>query len=825
MKNTGLWGAREYVTHPEPISGVELDPRRGWISIISPEMAETVNMVKNPSFEKGTTGWAADVGTIAQSSVNQRRGLVSLRVTPSAGAAKVYYGTAFSVSDELIANVWYTFSIDLLGLAGSVYRIYFADTAGNRVGGYKEIRGKSFWERVSVTYQETANNDRRVYIEQVSGSNGYFYLDGAQLEALAYPTAYFDGDTLPLARSTNTYYYWGAVPHESKSRRLAGTPGGGREVNLLDVGYRVTAIVGLGEMPLNNVSTPNAMGGAYYQRSIPQVREFGIAGSILGETWADISAVRRELIKLIDPLTVPQPITLLFHVLSPLGDSDSEIASIVCVYESGLEMNLSDQTNERVGIIFKSYDPSIYSDNISGLGLAVQEDINAPWGVLEYDGIKWKSLDAGVTWTLGGRQVMVGMDGYLYVATAGGFYKYNQFEKVSVFFTAASMGDPIVQASPDKIYGNVAGQVSSYVPSTDAISAQVDVGGAVRDMLYYGTTLYICGSFTNAGGIPDADRIAAWVNDATLIAVGTGFNGVAEALAISPSGILYAGGSFTATGDSLTTLNRVAQWNGTAWMPIGSGFANGAVYCLMVDKAGALWAGGSFTKAGGSVADYVAKWNGVAWSEVGAGPGFTVYSLAQDAAGKIWATGALYSHMAKTWNGYSWMIPDLYNSSGGTILASSVDIFGDKVYVCHEGTPTNPVGTGFVISTASDNYVSNDGSGVTLPVIKISQAEETTSTIVSIKNKTTGKQLYFNYALSGGEEIVIDCAAGTIQSNLNANIANELGPTVGNLRGFYLANGNNTISAFCFGSGVGEVQAYISWKKTYSSIDYLIRRL
>ncbi|MGB9613419.1 MAG: chitobiase/beta-hexosaminidase C-terminal domain-containing protein, partial [Candidatus Margulisiibacteriota bacterium] len=49
------------------------------------------------------------------------------------------------------------------------------------------------------------------------------------------------------------------------------------------------------------------------------------------------------------------------------------------------------------------------------------------------------------------------------------------------------------------------------------------------------------------------------------------------------------------------------------WQALGSGM-NGSVYALAVDSSGNLYAGGSFTTAGGVSANRIAKWNGSSWS-------------------------------------------------------------------------------------------------------------------------------------------------------------------------------------------------------------------
>ena len=66
---------------------------------------------------------------------------------------------------------------------------------------------------------------------------------------------------------------------------------------------------------------------------------------------------------------------------------------------------------------------------------------------------------------------------------------------------------------------------------------------------------------------------------------------------------LYAGGFFTTAGSD-TNANYIAQWNGSSWSALGSGM-NGIVDALAV-SGGTLYAGGSFTTAGTKVSAYAA---------------------------------------------------------------------------------------------------------------------------------------------------------------------------------------------------------------------------
>jgi hypothetical protein len=89
---------------------------------------------------------------------------------------------------------------------------------------------------------------------------------------------------------------------------------------------------------------------------------------------------------------------------------------------------------------------------------------------------------------------------------------------------------------------------------------------------------------------------------------------VASALALTP-GALYVGGEFTDAG-GIPAADRIATWNGSSWSAVSSPasqIANGRVSAIAV-SGGKVYAGGSFKDAGGNAnADHLAVWNGMSW--------------------------------------------------------------------------------------------------------------------------------------------------------------------------------------------------------------------
>ena len=99
--------------------------------------------------------------------------------------------------------------------------------------------------------------------------------------------------------------------------------------------------------------------------------------------------------------------------------------------------------------------------------------------------------------------------------------------------------------------------------------------------------------------------------------VGGGLNDQVRALNTDLPGQLIAGGRFTDAGGN-PNADRIAVWNGTAWGSLGAADAlPGAasfVNAIAVDGSN-IYAGGSFGDGPGGAPDYLAKWDGVSWQQ------------------------------------------------------------------------------------------------------------------------------------------------------------------------------------------------------------------
>jgi autotransporter-associated beta strand protein len=144
--------------------------------------------------------------------------------------------------------------------------------------------------------------------------------------------------------------------------------------------------------------------------------------------------------------------------------------------------------------------------------------------------------------------------------------------------------------------------------------------------IYIGTVGFLTANFASSG-IVRYDP-----STGLTTSVGGGYPGSGYALDICPSstGLVYVGGTATAAAD------RTAVWNPTTntWAALGTGCDN-TVWALAEDGTGRIWAGGQFTTAGGVAANRLAIWDPATstWSAATAGAtnATQVRSLAYDA--------------------------------------------------------------------------------------------------------------------------------------------------------------------------------------------------
>ncbi|MEY4630279.1 MAG: hypothetical protein RIQ81_399 [Pseudomonadota bacterium] len=157
--------------------------------------------------------------------------------------------------------------------------------------------------------------------------------------------------------------------------------------------------------------------------------------------------------------------------------------------------------------------------------------------------------------------------------------------------------------------------------------------GVIYAMAKSGTTLFVGGDFTSAGGDSSISYVARWSTTATTDAgwasLGGGVNGAVKAMAFAATSLYVTGDNLTSAGGA--SVKNIARWdttNGT-WSALGSagsGVTNGnnSVVGALAVAGTDLYVGGIFTTAGTKSAANIARWDTTktddnGWSPVSTG--------------------------------------------------------------------------------------------------------------------------------------------------------------------------------------------------------------
>jgi hypothetical protein len=196
----------------------------------------------------------------------------------------------------------------------------------------------------------------------------------------------------------------------------------------------------------------------------------------------------------------------------------------------------------------------------------------------------------------------------------------------------------------------------------NAESGPYDSASAVYALDADGADLYVGGEFVVAGGL-DANRIARWNNSSeTWHQVGGGIGGSSFSTRVSAvaaaNGTVYVGGNMEFVGQTSTRANSIASFDGTTWHTMGRGF-NGTVFAIAVDSSGNVYAAGEFTKSGFESTNNIALWDGENWNALGQGTNGKVLALAAGAnalyaSGGFTTAGIQFASGIASWYDESW---------------------------------------------------------------------------------------------------------------------------------------------------------------------------
>lgn len=794
---------------------------QGDFAIITPEA--TINLISNPSVETNITGYTAVAGAIAQTSDDQFRGAFSIEMTPNVGVLDgVYYDITLS------ANTTYTFSCDIKGDIGLTYQIYFADNAGNRLGPVKEFSGLGFWQRQHVIYHEATGAARRVYVVRVSkgaGDSNIFYTDGWQVEAKDHPTTYCDGDVQGFILGQNDFG-WNGTVHASTSFRTDETRAGGLVTRLYDIGFRVTGVVGLGMMPVENIAIDSQLGGEVYQNTISQPRVFSIVGTFLSESRRDLHNKRRGFINMIDfrATPKPQPVVMYYTPMDDCGNVIGEPVRIDCTYQSGLGGQINNNFQERLVVTFTQHKPEIAEVRDRGFSIGRYQFI---------DGTHLFERDNDGNWTA-----------------------HNADDSV---FVVREAPDKTIYVGGDftNIDGVAASRIAQYNPVTGTWSA---LGAGVDDTVYDITfdqsgNVFACGIFLNAGG-GGANRIAMW-NGAAWSALGVGLSGTGYSMAFGSDDQLYVTGSFATAGG--VACNSIARWDGVVWRAVGAGSglqlagpilgsgrqilfsppggniayicggftivdgtsgrnsiikldilsdtftvmssglspASGAEMSTTLD--GTLYVVGGFTTAGGVSAGQVAKWNGYSFSNVGGktGVGATISEIWTDNNDNIHiGTSDFETELGGTSDPYDEIKVARWNGSYWNSLPIHIPTSNPPTEIFFDSNNNMWMGTSIAGSPTNSFITVPDLQTETLTSLKSNSSIDFIVTgqrkLRYIRSRSTDNEIFFNYDIQSDERVIISFQNGldNIESNKAGDIDRIALPGSSYQRAFFKKNTN-----------------------------------
>jgi hypothetical protein len=789
--------------------------------------AERTNLVTNPSFELGTTGWyGTAAGTIRTSAMRQVFGAYAGLVGEATGVDADYFGLYTPVS--LAAGTAYTASAYVrLGpdafSGGSVLAQLGAATANFPVG--------TDWTKVQVGTTTGAAGVGTFWLLANWQTNGTIWADGVVVEAGS-ATTYIDGD--------QDGCQWLGAPHLSQSYRSGQSRAGGSVVPLAALGMRVETHSGVGMPPVVNVAQDRALrDGAEFQRQRATAREFALTATITGTTTADLHTTRRRIIDAIKiDRTSPQEPTRFLYV------GAGGTVAIDAVYNGGLEIEEMGVIDDRVAATFVAHDPMWYGmTDKSGTFEPNRNFVGRPY----FNHIAYRDQN-GVWGSFAGTVRAAGVG-------EGTVYDINTAKPgtiiVSGVFVAAA-GIPACR------------YVAAYYPVNQAWGS-LD-GGTVDGPAYQSMwsadlgTLFVAGEFTSIAGTAGHRGIARWGAAGWGTLAGGSINATAPAMVRDKAGRIVVAGMTLANG---TTTPGIARWDGT-WGTYGGGLPAGVTAENLV-----VYPNNDIVLAGGSsIRRYYARAG--TWGSFGGDPfpSQSFHSMALTEAfdlltigsvGSFWQVrpggGALIGAgfrpkpnaalltarlvplggrsvlstgvgsitpsyplpaNAATWNGYSWLpTVDLKGGPGET--------FGTQIYTATvDASGTLYLGGAFyeVQYYAHPRQIINAGMRAVAPIVRVQQPGVGTARLYQLVNWTTKEALYFDCVLQPGEYITIDLrpSPAAITSSVRGDASDIVMPGC-NPSTWRLAPGTNLVSVFALDGESASVTTSMWWREEHWSAD------
>jgi hypothetical protein len=458
-------------------------PLEGHVFAVLIPIART-NEITNPSFEAGTTNWAAVGGSIARTTSWQASGAAGLQITMSGANDGVRYTSLAITAGEVRAcSCWFQ------GTAGRRYRFQIEDGGAAAVA--RVVITATGLPQQVVWYAAPATTATYyVFVGALAAGADVVYLDAVQVEVIqpgeTYST-YIDGDQAGLIpNQAPPAYGWNGTPHASTSYRSAQTRAGGMVMPLSYYNFLLTAIIGLGLAVPQNVATDYArLDGAYpdYTRKPP--RQITLTGRIEAPTELQLRTARGDLAAVLDrdASALDQMLRLRYWREDARGTVVSAVVQLDAKYQSGLEGNHANPHLEDVPLTFAQYAPYITAATCRGAGLALSTTVASTNRIAQRSAAGlWASLGTGASGAV--LALAYGPDGTVY---AGGSFN--------------SMGG----------VANTNGIAKWNGSAWSAMGTGAAVGGVVYGLAVDASGIvYATGDFSLMGGVANTVRIAKW---------------------------------------------------------------------------------------------------------------------------------------------------------------------------------------------------------------------------------------------------------------------------------------------------------------------------
>jgi hypothetical protein len=821
------------------------------LSILVP-LART-NLIICPSFENGFTGTqgpsslAGTTYALTTAYTTTVFGGVVPTSYHGARAVEISAGTLVGIYWSLITPAGITaFSCKFLGAPNVNYQLDVVQ--GGATVAIRRFLGTGRWQWVWVLYTSSGGSaQHRIVRSDASSDARSCFVDGIQVESCAtdglnVPTTYIDGDQRGLVPNQfPPAYGWNGVPQASTSYRTGQTRAGGYLVRFRDLGFLLTAIIGLGLAPPDHQALTFAqLDGGQYQNTLKPPRQFSLAGRMTAASPTELDTAVGQLGALLDRDLVAQrqPLVLTTQALecgAPCGDA----VQIPALYSGGLEGGIAELPTAALPITFTQYLPFVRGQG-QGVQLPFQASLGGANRVMRRSptGV-WGTLGTGAA---GGNVYAIarGLDGLIYLA--GDFTSFNGIANTARI------------CSYDPVTGTVAA-LGTGAASGLVIDLQIAPNG----------TLYAVGTFANMGGVAAADFVAIW--DPVALA----WSAPGTPPTVSATGPAFpAGGAFDTTGRFYlaAATTSVYRWNGSAWTTLATS-TGVTLHAVVRAPDGAMIFGSNGAGTIGGATNAVFKYNVAAgtWSAYGGVIGRMIADLAFDNAGLLYAAGG--SSLDRS-NGVAWVSVAIATGGGGLgIYRVTYNVLSSLIYASGDFTTVNGVayadsflafngaapippdadlpGTaGTTIVGAVESFVdgslivafnasSNTGVAGTTTVTNIGTAavyprlvmygQATTSTrIYSLINVTTGAAIYFNLTILPGEVVTLtlDPTNITFVSTFQGNVMSAIMPG-SNPTAFFLQSGANVISFFST-SGAQAPTMFMDWPVGFNNLSDALYR-